>query len=116
MTREASDKMLASYVKLVLRTGMYLSLALLLIGSAMYLALGGEVGSVLGPVEAIRSAMDMEAIGWLSLGIIFLILTPLAGVIAALLVFLKAKELRMAGVSLLVLGVVAMAILVKLVA
>jgi uncharacterized membrane protein len=101
---------------LVLRAGMYISLALLSVGVILYLVDGGEVGSVLGPVEAIASALNLEAEGWMSLGIISLIMTPLAGVVAALAVFVRAKELRMVGVSLLVICVVALAILVKLIA
>jgi uncharacterized membrane protein len=95
---------------------MYVSFSLLLIGVIIYLAFGGDVSGVLGLAEAIKSAINMEAQGWMSLGIICLIATPIAGVVAALLVCVKAKELRMAGISLLVIGVVALAILVKLIA
>jgi uncharacterized membrane protein len=52
----------------------------------------------------------------MSLGVICLIATPLAGVLAALVVFARAKEFRFAAVSLMVVGVVALAILVKLIA
>jgi len=116
LARKEADLQLNRYVMLVLRAGMYISFALLLIGVAIYLVFGGEVGSVLGPAEAIQSALNMEAQGWMSLGIICLIATPLAGVFAALVVFARAKEFRFAAVSLMVVGVVALAILVKLIA
>jgi uncharacterized membrane protein len=116
MARNNADRLLNRYVKMVLRAGMYTSFALLLVGVAIYLAYDGEVGSVLGIGDAIQSAINMEAQGWMSLGVICLIATPIAAVVAAMVVFLRAKELRMAGVSLLVLGVVVLAILVKLVA
>lgn len=116
MTRKEDDKLLGRSVTLVLRAGMYISFALLLVGVAIYLVVGGEVGSVLGPTDAIRSAVELEAQGWMSLGIICIIATPLAGVVAALFVFIRTKELRLAGVCLLVIGVVALATLVKLMA
>jgi uncharacterized membrane protein len=114
--RKEANRLLNRNVMLVLRAGMYISIALLSVGVILYLANDGEVGSVLGPVEAIESALNMEAEGWMSLGIISLIMTPLAGVVIALAVFVRAKELRMVGVSLLVICVVALAILVKLIA
>jgi len=116
LTRRETDRLLMSYVKWALRAGMYVSFALLTVGVVIFLAFDGEAGSVLGPVDALESALNMEAQGWMSLGVICLILTPLAGVVAALTVFARSRELRMAGVSLLVIGVVALAILVKLIA
>jgi uncharacterized membrane protein len=115
MTRQETDKLLLRYVKQALRFGMYVSFALLLIGVVIYLTLDGDAGKVLGPIDAIESALSLEAQGWLSLGIISLILTPLLGITAALVVFVRAKEQRMAGVALLVIGVVALAIMVKLI-
>ena len=115
MTRQETNKLLLRYVKRALRVGMYVSFALLMIGVVIYLALEGDVGKVLGPIEAIKSALSLEAQGWLSLGIISLILTPLLGIVAALVVFVRAKEQRMAGVALLVIGVVALAIMVKMI-
>ena len=115
MTRQETDKLLLRYVKWALRVGMYISFVLLSIGVVLYLVLEGDVGEVLGPIDAIESALSLEAQGWLSLGIISLILTPLLGIAAALVVFVHAKEQRMAGVALLVIGVVALAIMVKLI-
>ncbi len=115
MTRQETDKLLLRYVKQALRVGMYVSFVLLIIGVVLYLTLDGDVGKVLGPIDAIESALSLEAQGWLSLGIISLILTPLLGIAAALVVFVRAKEQRMAGVALLVIGVVALAIMVKLI-
>jgi len=115
MTRQETDKLLLRYVKQALLVGMYVSFGLLIIGVVIYLALEGDVGKVLGPIDAIESALNLEAQGWLSLGIISLILTPLLGIVAALVVFVRAKEQRMAGVALLVIGVVCLATMVKLI-
>lgn len=101
---------------LVLRTGMFVSFGLMALGIVMYLAYEGQVGIVLMPWEAVRSALMGEAQGFLSLGVLCLIVTPLTGVVAALLVFMRAREWEFAGVALAVMGVVGLAILVKLLA
>ncbi|MCU0861475.1 MAG: DUF1634 domain-containing protein [Methanomassiliicoccales archaeon] len=116
ITRAQADQMLGNGLRLTLRAGMCVSMALLVLGIAMYLAFDGETGAALGPLQAIEAALAGEAIGFLSLGVLALIATPLAGVIVALGVFLRTHDRRFAGVALAVLGVVALAILVKVLA
>ena len=105
--------MLSRSIWLCLRLGMYLSFALLAIGIMLYLWQDGEAGSVLGPLEALEAMLRGEAMGFISAGILVLIATPLAGVLAALAVFAYAREWNFVGVSLAVLAVVALAILMK---
>jgi uncharacterized membrane protein len=95
---------------------MAVSLALLVMGIGIYLVRGGEVGAALDPWQALLSLSRGEAAGFLSLGILALIATPLAGVVVALSVFIRSKEWRFVGVALAVLGVVALAIMVKVLA
>ena len=92
---------------------MYLSFALLAVGTMLYLLQDGEAGSVLGPSEALEAMLMGEAMGFFSAGILVVIATPLAGVIAALAVFVHAREWNFVGVTLAVLAVVALAILTK---
>jgi hypothetical protein len=65
MARKDADRLLNRYVKMVLRAGMYISFALLLVGVAIYLAYDGEVGSVLG-IGMLSNLHNMEAQGWMS--------------------------------------------------
>jgi len=114
MERARADAQLSRYVKYALRGGMFVSLALLIMGLALF-ALSPSSGSttVLGPLEAINSILNGEPLGVISLGILFLIATPLVGVIASLSVFLKAREWRFVLVALAVLAVALLAVLVK---
>lgn len=113
IARAEADWMLSRYVMLALRIGMYVSFVLLVLGVLGYLAFDGQVGFALMPWEALQSALRGEAIGLMSLGIVCLIATPLAGVATALLVFLRAREWNLVAVALAVLAVVILAIFVK---
>ena len=110
------DLRLGRYVRLCLRSGMAASLVLLGLGTALSLAQGTGGGIALGPSEAWAALLRGEAVGLTSFGIMLIIATPLAGVVAALAVFLRAREWGFVWVALAVLGVVALAIAVKAVA
>ncbi len=99
-------------IALVLMVGTILSVVLLLIGIAL-LVLGASHGAVrlLFPLEAIRSAASLHADGWLSLGILVLILTPVLRVIMAIGSFAWIRDWRYVVVSTVVLAAMAAALL-----
>jgi uncharacterized membrane protein len=66
----------------------------------------------LNPIEAIRQLLQGDPIGLLSLGIMLLIITPLARILVAMAEFAKGKEWRMVAVSLIVVAIVGIAILI----
>ncbi|MEM0448895.1 MAG: DUF1634 domain-containing protein [Methanomassiliicoccales archaeon] len=113
IARAQADHMLRNALRLTLRVGMCMSIALLVLGIVMYLSFDGEPGATLGLFQAFEAALAGKAIGFLSLGLLTLIATPLAGVIVALGVFLRNHDWRFAAVALAWLGVVALAIFVK---
>jgi uncharacterized membrane protein len=97
----------------LLTAGTYLSVALLGIGVALMAAAG--VAPRGGPAfDPTRLAADLAALrpeGFLWLGLIAAIATPSARVAASLVGYLRGSERRMALVSLLILGVIALSVL-----
>ncbi|MGD1060692.1 MAG: DUF1634 domain-containing protein [Methanomassiliicoccales archaeon] len=90
-------------VRYVLLGGMVISLIMMFIGLIAY---------ALNPIEAIRQLLQGDPIGLLSLGIMLLIITPLARILVAMAEFAKGKEWRMVAVSLIVVAIVGIAILI----
>jgi uncharacterized membrane protein len=99
----------------LITAGTYLSVALLAIGVALMAAAGisplsggpaFDPGSLPADVAALRPE------GFLWLGLIAAIATPSARVAASLIGYLRRGERAMAGVSLLILGVIALSVLV----
>ena len=99
----------------MLSLGFMLGMALLLVGLAA-LALRSE--GLNTKTDAIRnvlpSAARFESQGIVDLGILVVLLTPLAGVIASLLVLLRQRDARMAGVCVLLIALVLGTAVVKL--
>jgi len=90
---------------------MITSLALMLVGLALGIATGAE-GTKAIPLGDIPSGlMDMDPMAFLTLGILFLIITPLARVFGAFFVFLKEKDRQFVLVSTAVLLAVAAAVM-----
>jgi uncharacterized membrane protein len=99
-------------VRYVLLGGMVISLIMMFIGLIAY-ALNPNVPDIaLNPIEAIRQLLQGDPIGLLSLGIMLLIITPLARILVAMAEFAKGKEWRMVAVSLIVVAIVGIAILI----
>lgn len=98
------------YVRLVLLAGMWVSVALIVLGLVMYAFLPHGPEVTLGPIEAIQAALAGDPVGVLDLGIMLLIATPLLRVITALLIFARGREWKFVAVSAIVLLVISIAI------
>ena len=102
---------LCKVVQPILRWGMMLSLALMLIGLLLGMAAGSEDAGIV-PMEDIPSGLlGLEPSAFLTLGILLLIITPLARVFGALSVFVREKDRQFVLVSIAVLAAVAAAVL-----
>lgn len=87
--------------------GLILSTALMLVGLALDLTLGREVptavpdfGDIFNRVIALRPS------GFLALGLLVLIATPILRVVGSIFAFLYERDWRYTGITLLVLGIV----------
>jgi uncharacterized membrane protein len=99
----------------LLTAGTYLSVALLAIGVALMAAAGISPlsgGPAFDPGNLPADIAALRPEGFLWLGLIAVIATPSARVAASLVGYLRRGERAMAGVSLLILGVIALSIIV----
>ena len=100
-------------LRLVLLSGMILSLSVMILGLLMLgLSRADWEETTLSLPQIVDGLGKGNPVAVLDLGILLLIATPLTRVIAAMVIFLMEKEGRFAAVALAVLVVVAMAILV----
>jgi uncharacterized membrane protein len=99
------------YVRFILVAGMALSVSVMAIGLVWYaISPGNYPDVILSPAEIPEEISRGNPIAMLDLGILFLIATPLARVIAGLAFYLMDKEMRMAGVSVIILAVIGIAV------
>jgi len=90
----------------ILVIGLVISAVLMLVGLAIDLVLHRVLPTtVVPPVEALQRAVSLRPSGFLSLGLLTLILTPLLRVVGSLVVFVWERDWRYAGVTALVLVV-----------
>ncbi|MDD1743021.1 MAG: DUF1634 domain-containing protein [Methanomassiliicoccales archaeon] len=92
---------------------MWTSVILLIAGLAWFALAPSGTQVALGPVQAIDAMLRGDPVGLISLGILFLIATPLLRIITALAVFAQTREWKFVLVSTLVLLIIAVAIFVK---
>ncbi len=108
-----SDRLDQAIARLI-TAGTYLSVALLGIG-VLLMAAAGRSPLEGGPAfDVTRLLPDLAALrpeGFLWLGLIAAIATPSVRVAASLLGYLRGGERRMAGVSVLILGVIALSVI-----
>jgi uncharacterized membrane protein len=91
----------------VLVAGLVVSTSLILIGLGLSLMLDRTLPPVvLRPAEALRQAAMLRPVGFISLGLIVLILTPVMRVIGSVVVFVRERDWRYAGITLRVLVVI----------
>lgn len=109
----SGNQPLNQYIRVVLLTGMILSISMMLIGLIWYAISPSGSNITLGPIQAIQALLNGDPIGLIDLGIMLLIATPLMRVLVALAAFIKGREWKFVLVSLIVLSVIAMAILVR---
>ena len=97
----------------LLTAGTYLAVGLLAIGVVLMAVAGlaPRGGPALDPTRLLADLVALRPEGFLWLGLIAAIATPSARVAASLVGYLRGGERRMAGVSLLILGVVILSVL-----
>ena len=113
--RTESDDLDLAIARL-LTAGTYLSVALLGIGVVLMAAdgLAPRGGPAFDPSGLAADLVALRPEGFLWLGLIAAIATPSVRVAASLLGYLRRGERRMAGVSLLILGVIALSVLLAI--
>ena len=111
-TEAPSDRLDRTIARL-LTAGTYLSVALLGIGVVLMAVAGlaPRGGPAFDPARLVADLVALRAEGFLWLGLITVIATPSARVAASLLGYLRGGERTMAGVSILILGVIALSVL-----
>jgi len=88
----------------ILVVGFVVSAALFLIGLGLSLWQRQPLPSAtVSPAEALRLILALQPVGFLSLGLVVLIATPMLRVVGSILVFVWQRDWRYAGVTLLVL-------------
>jgi uncharacterized membrane protein len=103
---------LNTYVRFVLVAGMVLSVSVMAMGLVWYAISPGDYPDVsLSPADIPGEISKGNPIAVLDLGILFLIATPLTRVITALVFYLLDKEMKMAGVSVIILIVIGIAVI-----
>lgn len=102
---------LCRVVQPILRWGMILSLSLMILGLALGAVEGTGATDVL-PLGRIPAGLaELDPLAFLTLGLVLLIATPLARVVAALIVFLREGDRKFVLISAVVLFAVAAAVL-----
>jgi uncharacterized membrane protein len=93
----------------LLTIGTYLSIALLIVGLGLRLATGGgpSVGPVFDLTRLVPDLLGLKPEGFLWLGLVVVVATPAARVVASLVGYLRRGEPRMAIVAALILLVIA---------
>lgn len=91
--RNEDDLAVTRLVKVVLTVGLILGAALLIAGFFIWMVRGGPLAaSVEGPAQAFRSIGRLQPIGFFSIGLLVIILTPFVRVAGTVVVFLHGRE------------------------
>ena len=95
-------------ISAVLRWGLYFSLAAMIVGLALLILTPGPVAvEPLGFAEILAGVFKLQALAWLNLGVLILLITPVLRVVTALVGFSAEREWVFAAVSAFVLAVLA---------
>ena len=107
LAKEAEEKAdLNHAVHLVLVVGLVCSVVLMLAGVALALFRGQELPEVVpSPVQAFSRALALRPSGFLALGLVVLVATPIVRVIGSCLVFLYERDWRYALITAIVLAI-----------
>jgi uncharacterized membrane protein len=91
----------------VLMIGLTISATLLVTGLVVWGARGGAAlpRSVTGPAQAVRDVGRLRPVGFFSLGLLALILTPFARVAGTIVIFLREHDRRYAVITATVLAI-----------
>lgn len=112
-----NDVDIESIMGRLLRAGVLLSATVVLAGSVLYLAergsslsdhhkFRGEPASLTYPAQIIAESMDLKSDALIQLGLILLILTPVARIVFSIIGFLLERDYLYVGIGLLVLGII----------
>lgn len=107
--RRAVEAGLEGTIARLLAAGTYASVALLVVGTALLLVEGRsplDVGPAFDPGSIPADLVALRSAGFLWLGILGLVATPSARVVAALVGYGRLGDRRMAGVAILILVVI----------
>jgi len=94
-------------IVIVLNAGFGVSVGLMLLGIGVAVARGQTVGETAEPIGGLlRAAGRLEAQGLIDLGILLLLLTPVAYVAVSLATFIRQRDLLYVGVCLVLLSII----------
>lgn len=106
--RSVDDGSLEDTIARLLGVGTYASVLLLLVGTLLLLAEGRsplDLGPAFDPATIVTDIVSLRSAGFLWLGILGLVATPSARVVAALVGYARRGDARMAGVAALIIVV-----------
>jgi uncharacterized membrane protein len=104
--RPRSSEPISRLVHGVLVIGLTISATLLVAGLVVWAARGGVLPrSVTGPLQGVRDAGRLRPVGFFSLGLLALILTPFARVAGSIVIFLREHDRRYAAITAAVLAI-----------
>ncbi|MEY8442935.1 DUF1634 domain-containing protein [Lactococcus ileimucosae] len=115
MTKE-KEKLLEIELKIgkILRAGVFISSAVIIIGLAMFVFTGysGYSGTTYprGLSEIVRGLLEFKPFAWLMTGLFLLILTPVLRVLASIFAFAKEGDRMYVIITMMVLAVLVLAI------
>lgn len=114
IARQTVDGSLEATIARLLTVGTYASVALLLVGTVLLLAEGRsplDLGPAFDPATIPADVLALRSAGFLWLGILGMIATPSARVVAALIGYGRRGDRRMAAVAALVLAVLVLGVI-----
>lgn len=102
----------------LLRAGVVLSAAVVSIGAVLYLSrygsqpphyriFRGEPGDLRHLTDVVKFAFDKHSRGWIQVGLLLLIATPVARVIFSVYAFVRERDWLYVGITLIVLSILA---------
>jgi uncharacterized membrane protein len=101
-TEDAITTQLYRWIARILAVGFWTSVSVILVGVLLALAQGDDIPEeTLSFSDVLPAVADFDPDGFVDLGILLLLLTPLGYVVAALLTFLRQRDRLFVGVCLL---------------
>ena len=107
---------LDSWVSLSLKTGVAVSLALIMLGLVLVIIAGvEEVGSSVLSGQLLQGLSELKAVAVINLGVIILLLTPILPVLIAMAAFFRDKDRLYLGIAAVVLGFLALSFILAVI-
>lgn len=109
------DERLYTWVRTILRIGMAFSLAIMAIGTFLFVALDRQNHRVAVPLpQVVERTAAFDPVGIVAVGVVVLAMTPALSVLTSLLFFLLERDFKYALVSFAVLLVLALGVVTAL--